>query len=155
MITAENKVFIGLSVIIKNVYLVGESNFRLSNFWLVKGDSPPPSPQQRKLSVTILICMEDQQKYQINFTVPESLDLKLFFISSHQLKRLLMRKYQQIPELLQTSTKILTHIFHCVTPLLDNTQQNMVIFQYISTGNKYIFIKQYMQFYMSTRIFLL
>ena len=45
MITAENKVFIGLSVIIKNNYLVGESNFRLSNFWLVKGDSPPPSPQ--------------------------------------------------------------------------------------------------------------
>ena len=50
MITAENKVFIGLSVIIKNVYLVGESNFRLSNFWLVKGDSPPISPVEKTLS---------------------------------------------------------------------------------------------------------
>ena len=50
MITAGNKVFIGLSVIIKNVYLVGESNFRLSNFWLVKGDSPPISPVEKTLS---------------------------------------------------------------------------------------------------------
>ena len=50
MITAENKVFIGLSVIIKNVYLVGESNFRLSNFWLVEGDSPHlPSRENSQL----------------------------------------------------------------------------------------------------------
>ena len=50
MITAENKVFIGLSVIIKNVYLVGESNFRLSNFWLVEGDSPHlPSSENSQL----------------------------------------------------------------------------------------------------------